>query len=116
MIEITKKIKIFESVPGKQVSLAHIIANPNEIVFEKLGLKKENHSAIGFMTITPGEAAIIAGDVAKKAAPVELGFVDRFSGTLLILGNVSSVATGLNAANDYLKTHMGMNVTDVTRL
>jgi ethanolamine utilization protein EutS len=114
--EIKKEVKIFESVPGKQVSLSHVLANPDQRVFEKLGLKNRKHTAIGFMTITPGEAAIIAGDITEKAASVELAFVDRFSGTVLILGDVSSVTTALTAANVYLESEMGMNVTEVTRL
>ena len=27
-----------ELVPGKQVTLAHIIANPDKVIFEKMGL------------------------------------------------------------------------------
>lgn len=115
-MEISKEIKIFESVPGKQVSLSHVIANPDHIVFEKLGIKNQEYDAIGFMTITPGEASIIASDIAQKTAPVKIGFIDRFSGTFLILGDVASVTDGLNAANNYLKTQMGMNTTKVTRL
>ncbi|HAZ06815.1 MAG TPA: propanediol utilization protein, partial [Acetobacterium sp.] len=47
--------------------------------------------AIGILTITPSEAAIIAADAATKAAPVEIGFLDRFSGSLVITGRVSDV-------------------------
>lgn len=39
---VEKDRMIFESVPGKQVTLAHIISNPDPKLFEKLGLDKEN--------------------------------------------------------------------------
>ena len=47
--------------------------------------------AIGIFTITPSEAAIIAADVASKAADVKIGFVDRFNGSLIITGDVAGV-------------------------
>ncbi len=85
-----KQRVIQEYVPGKQVTLAHVIANPRKAVCEQLGLS-EKCDAIGILTITPGEAVIIAADVATKAADVEIGFLDRFGGSLVITGDVSSV-------------------------
>ena len=66
-----KQRMIQEYVPGKQVTLAHLIANPDEVIFEKLGLQAEIKDAIGILTITPSEAAIIAVDIATKAADVQ---------------------------------------------
>ena len=79
-----KQRMIQEYVPGKQVTLAHLIANPDEVIFEKLGLQAEIKDAIGILTITPSEAAIIAVDIATKAADVEVGFVDVFWGSFVI--------------------------------
>ena len=42
-----------ELVPGKQISLAHIIANPDKILYTKLGLDPSldySRAAIGIMT------------------------------------------------------------------
>ena len=75
---------IQEYVPGKQVTLAHMIANPSAELCQKVGIS--NAEAIGILTLTPGETAIIAGDVATKAANVEIGFIDRFSGALVLAG------------------------------
>ncbi len=58
---------IQEYVPGKQVTLAHIIAKPKSDVYIKLGLDDENCDAIGILTITPSEAAIISADAGTKA-------------------------------------------------
>ena len=50
---------IQEYVPGKQVTLAHIIANPTEDLYKKLGLVVENRDAVGILTITPSEGSIM---------------------------------------------------------
>jgi len=86
---------IQEYVPGKQITLAHLIANPRRDICKKLGLNEETTGAIGILTITPSEAAIIAADVATKSAEVSIGFLDRFSGSLVIVGDVASVHEGL---------------------
>ena len=52
-------------------------------------------NAIGIMTITPSEGAIIAADVATKASDIRLGFIDRFNGALVITGDVSSVEAAI---------------------
>ena len=70
-----------ESVPGKQVTLAHVIPSPVPQLFEKIGLI-DAEGALGILTITPSEGAIIASDVASKAAGITVGFVDRFNGSL----------------------------------
>lgn len=110
-----KQRVIQEYVPGKQVTLAHIIANPNEEIFKKLGLVMEQKDAIGILTITPSEAAIIAADVATKASGVSLGFIDRFSGSVVLTGDVSSVESALNEVLDVLGNMLNFSSTRVTR-
>ena len=81
-----------ELVPGKQITIAHIIANPDDILYRKLGLDPAvdySKTAIGIVTMSPAETAVIAGDIAIKSSGVELGFVDRFSGTLIISTSAS---------------------------
>lgn len=107
--------KIFESVPGKQVTLAHIIANPDDRIFEKLGLNDEMYRAIGILTITPPEVAIIAVDIAKKTAPIKIGFVDRFSGSVFILGDVASVQSAMEQVVISLRELMQFSVPEITR-
>ena len=48
-----------EMVPGKQVTLAHIIASPDEIIYQKLGLNPNvdyQQAAIGILSMTPASA------------------------------------------------------------
>ena len=73
---------IQESVPGKQVTIAHVIASPTPDIYERLGI--DDKGAIGILTLSPYETAIIAADIATKAANVEIGFLDRFTGSVII--------------------------------
>lgn len=106
---------IQEYVPGKQVTLVHLIAHPNLDIYKKMGLNVENKNAIGILTITPGEAAIIAADIATKSGEIEIGFLDRFSGTLVITGDVSSIESSLEAIMQYLQTSLNFSVTNISR-
>lgn len=116
--EKNKQRIVQELVPGKQITLAHIIASPDKILYEKLGLNPAidyARAAIGIMTVSPAETAIIMADVAMKAAAIELGFVDRFSGSLIITGTVSEVEASEQAILDYVKNKLGYTVCGVTR-
>ena len=104
---------IQEYVPGKQVTLAHLLANPTEELCHKVGVA--HAEAIGILTLTPGETAIIAGDVATKFAAVEIGFLDRFSGALVLTGSIGAVEEGLNAVLTTLQTVLGYSVCPATR-
>ncbi|MDK0794893.1 BMC domain-containing protein [Clostridium perfringens] len=115
MGEESKQRIIQEYVPGKQVTLAHIIANPNEDIYKKLGLIVDNKDAIGILTITPSEASIIAADVATKASGVSLGFIDRFSGSLVVTGDISSVESALNEVLDVLGNILNFSSAKITR-
>jgi ethanolamine utilization protein EutS len=104
---------IQEYVPGRQVTIAHIIANPDLSLCRRVGL--EDADAIGMMTLTPGESAIIAGDLALKAADIKIGFLDRFSGTLVVTGRLTSVETAVEAANRGLQAILGFHPARLTR-
>ena len=105
MLSGKEKLRIVqELVPGKQITLAHVIANPDPIMYRKLGLNPAvdySKNAIGIVCMTPAESAIVTADIAIKASGVEIGFVDRFSGTLILLGTVSEVSTSIEAVLNY---------------
>lgn len=115
MLEMKEKERIIqEFVPGKQVTLAHVIAHPVEALYGKMGLV-DAKGAIGILTITPSEGAIIAADVASKAADVTIGFVDRFSGSLLITGDVAAVEAAITDVMQVLCDIMGFTKTEITK-
>ena len=119
MQEYMEKQRIIqELVPGKQITLAHIIANPDEILYKKLGLDPSveySKSAIGILTVSPAETAIIAGDIAIKSSGVQLGFVDRFSGTVILTGTFSEVDASLRAVVEYAEQTLGFTVCKITK-
>ena len=109
---------IQELVPGKQITLAHVIANPDPVLYQKLGLDpaaEYKTSAIGIITLSPAETAIIAGDIATKASGAELGFVDRVSGTLIVVGSVSQVEEAVLAVCTYVSETLGFAVCPITK-
>ena len=113
------KLRIIqEKVPGKQVTLAHIIASPGEIIYQKLGLNPEidyQQSAIGILSMCPSEVSVIAGDIALKTSSIEIGFIDRFSGTLIFTGRISNVQSAVSNILAYLKNRLGFTVCEITR-
>lgn len=109
---------IQETVPGRQITLAHIIAKPRPIIYQKLGLNPSldyTQAAIGVMTMSPAEMAIIGSDLATKASDVDLGFLDRFSGTLIFTGTLSHVEAALREILSYSEHTLGFAVCPVTR-
>ncbi|MDN4526641.1 ethanolamine utilization microcompartment protein EutS [Fictibacillus fluitans] len=108
-----KKRFIQEFVPGKQVTLSHLIANPDQDMFEKLGIVQSG--ALGILTLTPSETVIIAGDLATKAAHVTLGFLDRFTGSLVVVGSVSEVELAMIKVNSFLSENLGYTPSNITK-
>lgn len=119
IISTEEKLRIIqELVPGKQITLAHVIASPDPILYTKLGLNPEidyTKSAIGILTVSPAETAVICADIATKTANIDLSFVDRFSGTLIITGMVADVETALKSIMEYCENTLGYSCVGVTK-
>ena len=115
MSEFEGKERIIqEFVPGKQVTLAHVIASPDKDLYGKLGLI-DAEGAIGIMTITPSEGAMIAADIASKSADIKVGVVDRFNGSLVITGDVAAVEVAIRDVMAVLCDRMGFAKAPVTK-
>ena len=89
-------------VPGKSLDFAHVITPSDPAVYQNLALnigvhEGEDHTgeSIGIMRVTPWEAIVVATDVAVKAADVQVGFMDRFCGTLILTGGFTEVMTAM---------------------
>ena len=104
---------VHESVPGKQVTIAHVIASPGPDIHERIGVPTGD--SIGILTLTPAETAIIAADVASKAAPVSIGFLDRFTGSVVVLGDVQSVEESIREVVRMLHDDLGFCTVGVTK-
>ncbi len=103
-----------ETVPGKQITLAHIIANIDDDVYKKLGLICDEKNSLGILTITPSEASIIAADICLKSGRIRLGFVDRFCGSVVIVGDISSIEAALKEVIMILSKSLGFSTTSIT--
>ena len=107
-----------ETVAGKEITFAHIMGGPAPIIYQKLGLNPQvdyRSSAIGIMNMTPPESAVIASDIAVKSSDVYLGFADRFTGTLIITGEISDVTSALTQIIDYFRDTLEYVVCKVTK-
>lgn len=117
--EYQDKMRIVqELVPGRQITLAHIIANPDPTLYKKLGLDPKldyEKAAIGVLTVSPAETAVITADIALKSSGADLGFVDRFSGTLIITGKVAEVEASFTAITEYFRNTLKFTVCEMTR-
>ncbi len=118
-VEEGNKLRLVqEMVPGKQVTLAHVISSPDPIIYKKLGLSPNvdyQQAAIGILSMCPSEITVIAGDIAMKSSKVEMGFIDRFSGTLIFTGRIGNVQSAMAAILNYLHSRLGFTVCEVTR-
>lgn len=112
-----EKLRIVqEAVPGKQITIAHIIANPDAELYQTMGLTSEHTGAIGIVTMSPAETAVIAGDIAIKTSGVKIGYMDYHEGgTLIITGMVSEVQSALSAILSYCEEKMDFTICDITK-
>ena len=105
-----------ETVAGKEITFAHVMGGPAPIIYQKLGLNPQvdyRSSAIGIMNMTPSESAVIASDIAVKSGNVYLGFADRFSGALIILGGLSQVMTAVEEVVKFFRDEPHFDVCEI---
>ena len=107
-------------VLGKEVCLAHVISPSEACIYENLGLhigvhEGEDHrgEAVGMIRFTPWEAVVVAADVAIKAADVQIGFMDRFCGTLILTGGLSQVQTAVEEVVRFFDQVLGFKTCEV---
>ena len=108
-------------VPGREIELAHIIGMPDPSAYHNLGLNIGFHAgaapegdSIGLVEVTPAECAVIAADIAVKFGDVDLGFMDRFSGHLIITGALAEVRSAIDEVVRYFHDDMGYHVCPIT--
>ena len=104
-------------VPGKEVCLAHIIHPSDERVYQNLALhigvhENENHigQSLGLIRFTPWEAVVVAADVATKSADIQVCFMDRFCGSLIVSGDLADVQAAVEAVVEFFHDELGFSV------
>lgn len=108
-------------VPGRSIDLAHIIGVSRPEVYRNLALTIGFHAgddptgrALGLLRMTPWEAVVVAADIAVKSGDVDLGFMDRFSGSLILTGPISEVRTAVEEIVAYFRDTLHFDVCPVT--
>ena len=118
-----KKLRITRlRIPGKEVCLAHVIGVSQSCVYQNLGLhigvhEGEDHrgESIGLIRFTPWEAVVVAADVAMKSADVEIGFMDRFCGSLILTGRLSEVQTAVEEVVRFFREELHFHTCEMHR-
>jgi ethanolamine utilization protein EutS len=118
-----KKLRITRlRIPGKEVCLAHVISVSQPCVYQNLGLhigvhEGEDHTgeSIGLIRFTPWEAVVVAADVAMKSADVQIGFMDRFCGSLILTGGLSEVQTAVEEVVRFFREELHFHTCEVHR-
>ncbi|MBC5779588.1 BMC domain-containing protein [Blautia difficilis] len=107
-------------VPGKEVCLAHVISPSSSCIYQNLGLhigthEGEDHTgeAVGMIRFTPWEAVVVAADVALKSADVQIGFMDRFCGSLILTGGLTEVQTAVEEVVRFFDQVLGFKTCPV---
>lgn len=121
MKEMDKIRIVQELVPGREITLAHMIAGPERRLYEKIAGKEcecdepREMGAIGIMTVSPAETAIIMADIAIKTSGVNIEDISYTGGSLIFDGSVSAVEEALTAVIEYIRDVLGYSVCEITK-
>ena len=109
-------------VPGKEVCLAHVLNPSQACIYQNLGLHIGVHEgvdhtgdAVGMIRFTPWEAVVVAADVAMKSADVQIGFMDRFCGSLILTGGLTEVQTAVEEVVRFFSEVLGFKTCAIHR-
>lgn len=109
-------------IPGREVCLAHIISPSQSCIYQNLALhigvhEGEDHrgESIGLIRFTPWEAVVVAADIAVKSAHVEIGFMDRFCGSLILTGGLSQVETAVKEVVRFFDEELNFPTCEIHR-
>ncbi len=116
-----KKLRLTRlRVPGKEVCMAHVISRSQTCVYQNLSLhigvhEGEDHTgeSIGLIRLTPWEAVVVAADTAMKSGNIEIGFMDRFCGSLIITGSLSDVETAVEETVRFFREDLGFKTCQI---
>ncbi|MCR4891810.1 MAG: BMC domain-containing protein [Lachnospiraceae bacterium] len=106
---------------AREISFAHVMGSPDDIVFSNLALDIGFHDStheggarpegsLGVLNIRPQESVVIAADLAVKSGAVDIGFMDRFSGTLIITGPRGDVIEAMRQILQFFSESLHFNV------
>ena len=115
---IGKKLRMTRvRVPGKVVCMAHIINPTDTCIYQNLALhigvhEGEDHTGetLGLIRFTPWESVVVAADIASKSADIQVCFMDRFCGALIISGKLADVQAAVESVVQFFGEELGFAV------
>lgn len=115
---IGKKLRMTRvRVPGKEVCMAHIINPTDTCIYQNLALhigvhEGEDHTGetLGLIRFTPWESVVVAADIASKNADIQVCFMDRFCGALIISGKLADVQAAVESVVQFFGEELGFAV------
>lgn len=115
---IGKKLRMTRvRVPGKEVCMAHIINPTDTCIYQNLALhigvhEGEDHTGetLGLIRFTPWESVVVAADIASKSADIQVCFMDRFCGALIISGKLANVQAAVESVVQFFGEELGFAV------
>lgn len=115
---IGKKLRMTRvRVPGKEVCMAHIINPTDTCIYQNLALhigvhEGEDHTdeTLGLIRFTPWESVVVAADIASKSADIQVCFMDRFCGALIISGKLADVQAAVESVVQFFGEELGFAV------
>ena len=104
-------------VPGKEVCMAHIINPTDTCIYQNLALhigvhEGEDHTGetLGLIRFTPWESVVVAADIASKSADIQVCFMYRFCGALIISGKLADVQAAVESVVQFFGEELGFAV------
>ena len=70
--------------------------------------------ALGILHMCPWESVVIGGDMAVKMGNVDIGFMDRFCGSLILTGEREDIKSAVYEIVRYFGDDLGYPVCKVT--
>lgn len=100
--------------------MAHVLSPSHTCIYQNLALhigvhEGEDHTgeSIGLIRFTPWEAVVAAADIAVKSAHVQVGFMDRFCGSLILTGGLSQVQTAVEEVVRFFGEELGFRTCEI---
>ena len=109
------KVAAYKKQLLEQNPYVTLVDNGDAVQGDTIGAISKGEDIIGIMNMTPPESAVIASDIAVKSGNVYLGFADRFSGTLIITGEISEVESAIQEIVDYFGGTLGYVTCPITK-
>lgn len=106
-----------ETVAGKEITFAHVMGGGADRISETWSESTGRLSFFCYRNYEYDAAGICCHRIRyrSKSGNIYLGFADRFTGTLIITGEISDVMSALTEVVTFFRDSLGYVVCDITK-